>query len=169
MHEEKSPASGIVRITHIVEDGLLIGILAIIIVISVSQIFLRNFFDSGLSWAPPLLGILVLWVGLAGSIVASRKNHHISINILSRYLTKKGKSVAEILIALFTSCICGVIAYHSARFVISEYEYNSMAFDNVPAWVCEIILPVAFTVIALRYLAHAVSEILQLTHRKTEK
>lgn len=166
MHEDKKQTSGILRITHYLEDGLLVILLAAMIILSVSQILLRNFFDSGIVWAQPLLGVLVLWIGLAGSIVASRQKNHISINILSHYLGNRGKLIAEIIIELFTSIVSGIVAYHAGRFVISEYEYKAMAFENVPAWVCELILPVAFSMICLRYFAHAANNLVLFLNRK---
>jgi len=159
MHKGNNTNFGFLRLTHYLEDGLLVAILATMIGLAVSQIFLRNFFGQGISWATPMLGILVLWVGLAGSIVASRKKNHISINVLSRYLSKKMALFADIVVELFTTVIAGIISYHSVNFVMAEYEDKMMAFDAVPAWICELIIPVAFAVIALRYLAHALENI----------
>jgi len=154
------------RLTHYLEDGLLVTLLAAMIGLAVTQIVLRNFFGGGFSWATPLLGILVLWIGLAGSIVASRKKNHISINVLSRYLSKKTAIVAEIIVDFFTAVVSGVVAYHSYRFVSSEYEENINAFESIPAWVCELIIPIAFALISLRYLAHVMENIRQLYRNK---
>ena len=165
--DRKNPTiSKILRIEHHIEDGILIALLASMTGLAISQIFLRNFFNTGFSWASPLLGILVLWVGLSGSIVASRQKNHISINVLSNYLPKNGQLIAEAVVELFTAIVSGIIAYHSARFVLSEYEYEVIAFNSVPAWICELILPVAFGMIALRYLAHSIDDFKQFIRRR---
>lgn len=134
-----------------IEDGMLILLLSSMILISITQILLRNFFDFGFSWADPLLRILVLWVGLAGAIVATRENNHISINILSRYLSARMKIVMRIVVDVFTASVCMVVAYHAARFVLMERSFGAIAFASVPTWICELILPLAFGIIALRY------------------
>ena len=61
--------------------------------------------------------------------------------------------------SLFTALVCAVVAYHSARFVASEMEYAAAAFAGVPAWTCEIVIPVAFGLIALRYALYAVGDL----------
>lgn len=159
MLKENTAISKFLRITHYLEDGLLVTLLAMMIGLAVSQILLRNFFSSGITWATPLLGILVLWIGLTGSIVASRKKNHISINVLSHYLSKKMALLAEIVVEFFTAIVSSIITYHSIRFVASEYDENIIVFESIPAWICELIIPVAFAIIAVRYCAHAVENI----------
>ena len=51
------------------------------------------------------------------------------------------------------------MAWHSARFVSSEYEYETTAFAGVPAWTCEIVIPFAFGLIALRYALYCIGDL----------
>jgi len=169
MRWSNTTISKILRITNYLEDGLLVSLLATMIGLAVSQIFLRNFFNSGITWAAPLLGILVLWIGLAGSMVASRQKNHISINVLSHYLSKKAALLTEIIVELFTAIVSSIITYHSVRFVVSEYEANEIAFNFVPAWICELIIPVAFAIISLRYCAHAIENIVRFSVQSSDK
>lgn len=132
-------------------------LLGSMVVLATSQIFLRNFWNSGVDWVDPTLRILVLWIGLVGAMVASRELNHINIDVVSRLLPKIGKCIVLTVTNLFSAFICGVVSYHSARFVIMEYEDGIMAFNGVPAWVCEVIIPIGFGVMALRFFAVAVS------------
>jgi len=50
------------------EDGILVVLLSVMILVAAAQILLRNFFDIGLSWGDQALRILVLWVGLMGAV-----------------------------------------------------------------------------------------------------
>jgi hypothetical protein len=52
-----------------------------------------------------------------------------------------------------------VVAYHSARFVASEFEYGTSAFAGVPAWICELVIPAAFGLMALRYALYAIGDL----------
>ena len=134
-----------------IEDGILVGLLLLMIGLAVTQIFLRNLFDSGIVWSDILVRILVLWVGLLGAMVASRQGNHINVDILDRYLPERAKPLVSIVVQLFTALICTVAAYFSLLFVQIEYADGGMAFAKVPAWVCEAIIPFAFGVIAVRY------------------
>jgi TRAP-type C4-dicarboxylate transport system permease small subunit len=141
---------------HVLEDGLLVGLLLTMVFVAVMQIVLRNGFDGGFLWAESFLRVLVLWIGLAGAMAASREHRHISIDVLGRFLPPTAARVAVGFNALFTAGIAAALAWYSFDFVRLEYEAPSIAFANVPTWVCESIMPFAFTVIALRYLLLAV-------------
>lgn len=138
-------------ILHRIEDGILIGLLMLMIVTAFAQIFLRNLFEFGIVWGDVMVRILVLWIGLVGAMVAGRQNNHISIDLITRYLPKRPKNIADSLTQLFTSMVCGITAYYSAQFVKMEFEYGDTAFARVPVWLCEVIIPFAFAIIALRY------------------
>jgi TRAP-type C4-dicarboxylate transport system permease small subunit len=139
-------------VLHFLENSLLVGLLAAMIGIAVAQIVLRNGFDSGLLWADSLLRVLVLWIGMVGALVASRNQSHISIDIAGKYLPAKAARAVTLFNALFTAAVCFLLAKYSLEFVKIEYESPSIAFANVPTWVCESVMPVTFGLIALRYL-----------------
>ncbi|MFC1747430.1 TRAP transporter small permease [Pseudomonadota bacterium] len=143
----------LLKTLHFFEDSLLAILLGSMVMLATSQIFLRNFWNSGVDWIDPTLRVLVLWIGLVGAMVASRELNHINIDVVSRLLPKTGKRIVTTITNLFSAIICAIVSYHAGRFVMMEYEDNIMAFDQVPAWVCEIIMPIGFGVMALRFLA----------------
>lgn len=150
------------HILHRVEDGILVGLLAVMISMAVLQIFLRNVFETGIIWGDVLVRILVLWIALAGAMVASREDNHISIDIVSRYLPPEARLAAKTVTSLFTAVICGIVAWYSLSFVMIEIEYGGMAFAQVPAWICESIIPFSFSVIGLRYVILSIINIIKL-------
>ena len=147
-----------------IEDGILISLLLLMIVMAVLQIFLRNIFDSGIIWGDSLVRVLVLWIGLMGAMVASRDYRHISIDVLSRYLSDSIKKMTTLVISIFTAFVCGIMAYYSFLFVIMEKEDGLIAFANIPAWVCESIIPISFIVISLRYFLYSFTNLIRLFH-----
>jgi len=150
-HKDMSFAKRIQITLHRLEDAILVGLLLLMIGMAVTQIFLRNLFEAGIVWSDVMVRILVLWVGLIGAMVASRHDNHITIDILDRYMPERAKIYADVLIKLFTASICTIAAYYSLLFVQMEFSDGGIAFANVPTWLCEAIIPFAFTVIALRY------------------
>lgn len=135
-----------------IEDGILVGLLLAILAMAVLQIVLRNVFDTGIIWGDILVRILVLWIGMMGAIVASRRGEHINIDIVTRYLPAAARSVVGGLICMLTAAVCGVASFYSFKFVAAEAEFGGMAFANVPVWLCQVIIPIGFTIIALRYI-----------------
>ena len=137
------------------ENIALVFALTSILFIALMQIFLRNVFDSGLLWAESFLRVLVLWIALLGAMVATRERNHISIDILSRVLRPQQVVLLRVISFVFSGMICGVVAYHSFLFVSFEYEDGTIAFADVPVWICQSIIPFGFAVMAFRFLLSA--------------
>lgn len=120
------------------------------VMLASSQVILRNFLDSGFSWGDPLLRLLVLWLGLMGAMVATRMDRHITVDALLRVLSPGLQLGARVLTKLATAMVCALLAWHSARLVALDYKYQDMLTEHVPAWIGDLILPVAFSVMTLR-------------------
>lgn len=139
-----------------IESSILVGLLATMIGVAAYQVIARNLFDTGLLWGDGLVRVLVLWVTLLGGMVASRSDEHIRMDLVARFLHGAWKRQLRRLTSGFTVAVCGLFAYHSARFVWIDYQDGVLAFAAVPAWACEIIMPVGAGVMGLRYLLHVI-------------
>ena len=135
------------------EDLILALLLGSMILLACTQILLRNGFDSGLTWADPLLRVMVLWIGLLGAMAASRGNRHIVIDVLGPFLGAANKRRAAILSHSFTALVCAALVWFSCQFVYSEYETGLTGALNIPIWLLESIIPFSFAVMGLRYAA----------------
>jgi len=142
----------LLRNLHRFEDGMLILALVSMLAMALLQIVLRNFFDSGFLWAESFLRILVLWVAMLGAMVATRERNHISIDLLSRILPPRLYGPLRNFAMLFSVAVCATAAWYSVEYVSYEYQDETIAFAEVPVWVCQSILPVGFAVMALRFL-----------------
>ncbi len=138
------------------EESLLVLILLSTIIFAVAQIFLRNFLHSGIPWGDSLVRIMVLWLGLIGAMIASRNHRHIKIDILSRHLSPPNRIRLRRFTDIITSSVCFIVAWYAYTFVKIEYQDGMIAFENVPVWVTESIIPFAFFTMAVRYLLSAV-------------
>lgn len=140
------------RFGRICEDSLLVGLLSLMIGLAALQIVQRNLLGTGFIWSDELLRILVLWLGLIGAVAASRDNRHINIDILSHFLPDGLQRFLRLVIDLFSALICGMLAWYGAAFIQLEREFGSTLLGNLPAWILESIIPLAFGLIAYRYL-----------------
>lgn len=142
------------RLGRCVEDVLLASMLSTMILLAGWQIVQRNLFGGGMIWGDELLRLLVLWLGLFGAMAASRDDRHIAIDLLQRFLPQKLKPLVQISLHLFTSVVCGMLAFHSLRFILMEREFQTTVLTGLPAWWFEMILPIGFGMMCLRYLGH---------------
>lgn len=152
----------LLRVITWVENFALITLLALMVGLAGAQILLRNVFDSGLIGVDQVLRLLVLWVALLGAVTASRDEKHINLDVISRWLPARARTASHAVTSLFTLIVCVLLAWHAARFVADERAAGAMAFAAFPMWVAELILPLAFALIALRYLIHLRRHLLQL-------
>lgn len=137
---------------HRFEDTVLALLLTSMIGMASGQVILRNFFDTGVAWFDPAVRIAVLWLALLGALAATRRNEHVSVDVLSRFLPRNITKVTDRLARLFACLICGVIAYYSGVFVWEESSFPAEVFLGIPSWVTQLIIPWAFGFMSLRFL-----------------
>lgn len=146
---------GLIRVLHWFEDALIVLVLAGMILLAVTQILLRNFAGVGLVWVDPLLQNGVLWIGMLGAMIASRNDDHIRIDVLSHYLPVAAMRWMAVLVDLFTAVVCGVAGWYGVNALRDEMAFGSTLLSignmNVPGWWLQVIIPLGFASIALRY------------------
>jgi TRAP-type C4-dicarboxylate transport system permease small subunit len=133
------------------ENTLLVLMLAAMVLLAATQIVLRNFMDTGIAGAEQVLRLLVLWVAFMGAVAASREGKHIHIDAVARWLPGRAKAWTGALADLFTFSICLVLAWQSVRYLLKSMETAEKAIGSFPVWMAASILPLAFSLIALRY------------------
>ena len=159
----------LVKIVTWTENALLISMLGFMVSLAAAQILFRNFFDISIFGADQMLRLLVLWVALLGAVAASREGKHIHVDAIARWLPDRVKSGVAALTDLFTALVCLTLTWQALRFIQSAHVSNEMAFGSLPVWVAAIILPLGFTLIALRYILRFRHHVLQARGREEIK
>lgn len=144
------------RLISRVEEGLLALLLGLMIIIATSQIFMRHPWETGMEWNDPLARLLMLWLGLLGAMAATRDEGHIKFDPVSKQLPPFLSRHAAPLASVASALICLAVCYHAVRFVMMEYEAGTTAFATVPIWICAIIIPTGFGLMALRFIVSAI-------------
>ncbi|ODS63415.1 MAG: hypothetical protein ABS41_05835 [Arenimonas sp. SCN 70-307] len=143
---------------HRAEDGLLAGLLGALLLLSLAQIGLRVFFDTGLAWAEPLSRAGVLWLALLGALGATRGHRHIAIDALPRLLPPPARRVAWAIAHLGAAACCAYLAWLGSGLVGIEREAPVPFVGAIPSWVPMLALPAGFGLMALRFALSAVAE-----------
>ena len=151
------------------ETVLVTILLTLMILTAFSQIVLRNFFASGIDWGDALVRYLVVWVAFIGAAIATREGKHITIDVLSRWLTGRGSIAVQALACFFSAVICGLLTLAAIKFIWFEAQMGGTAFFTLPVWVPELIMPVTLGLMTLRFVMGMFSEIGKIGHRKDEK
>ena len=134
-----------------IEKFFIAGMLGVMILMAFLQIVLRNIFSSGISWGDPLVRYLVLWVGFIGASLATKESKHITIEVFSRWLSDRGNQYLKAISNLISALVCSLLVFAGGTFVLNEAQMGGTTFLQIPVWVPQIIIPVTFAFMTLRF------------------
>lgn len=145
----------VAKYIRLIEDAILVTLLLAMIFLAGFDILARMLFGGGVSWIPPILKIMVLWVGLLGALLATRTREHIAIDIIGRVAPNTIRQSLLFITSLFSAIVCLLIAWYSQEFVRFSKEFGDIAFARIPAWPLQIIIPICFLLMGLRFLVQS--------------
>jgi C4-dicarboxylate transporter, DctQ subunit len=137
------------------EEGFLVLLVSIMLVLAGGQILLRNVFSVTWLWTDPLIRHLVLWIGFLGAMLATRQDRHIHIDALLRIVPPPFPHLLRLLSLVFSAAVCALLAWIGLRFVLDERQYGMAAFLDIPSWYVQTVFPLAFSVMAWRFFRRA--------------
>ncbi len=142
-----------------IEDALLCLLLGAMIVLACLQIALRGLVSGGLLWLDPLLRYLVLWSGLLGAAAATARGKHIALDLASYLIPPAYSPWLRLAIHLFSALVALALTWAAIRFVASEAEFGGTALLGLPSWGWNLIFPLAFAVMALRFFLAGLADL----------
>jgi TRAP-type C4-dicarboxylate transport system permease small subunit len=144
---EKAEALG-----RLLENILLSVLLTGMIGLGAGQILLRWSGAGSFAWGDEAIRLMVLWIAMIAGIASAREDRHIAIDVLSRFLSSRGKAISAVFVDLFTAIVCLVLAWYGWRMVEYAMEDGDVFFGTLPAWAFQAIIPAAFLLMGYRYL-----------------
>lgn len=135
-----------------VNSVIVVVVLLTMVVLSFTQVILRNVAHGGILWADAVLRHLVMFVGMFGAVIAARQGRQIGIDIFSRVSNRTFKTVLNWTTGVFTIVICTLLTRAAWVFVLSEKEYASTISGSIPAWPFQMVIPIGFALIGLQVL-----------------
>lgn len=154
---------------RLLENVALVALLSGMMLLAVGQIVLREFFNTGFVWADELVKLMVLWLAMVGSVAACRDNRHIRIDLLSHLLPDTAVKLARIVVDLFAAGVALVVAWHAWRYLGLEIEFEDTVLVDTPAWIAHSIVPLAFALIAYRFVVGALATGAELLTARGER
>lgn len=149
------------------ENASLVILLGAMMLLAVGQIVMRLFFNSGFVWADELLKLMVLWIALIASVAASRSNRHLRIDVVSHFVPEKFARLPRLVVDAFAAFICGVLAWHSYRFIELSIEFEDTVLVGVPSWMAHSILPIAFALMSYRFFLSVAGSAIDMLRTKS--
>jgi TRAP-type C4-dicarboxylate transport system permease small subunit len=141
------------------ENGMAILIIAIMVLLSVAQIILRNFFGTSLIWGDAFLRHMVLWITFVGGSLATRERKHIAIDAIPRLVSPILNRYFSLLTNIFAIVVTSFLFRAGFTFVKSEREFGGTIMEGIPIWWMEIIIPIGFGVMVFRFLLNWIEDL----------
>ena len=144
------------------ENVTIVLLLGALMLLAVAQIVLRVFFSFGFVWADELVKLFVLWIALVASIAASRSDRHLRIDVLSHFVAEKYARIPRIIVDAFAAFMCGLLAWHSWRYIQLTIEFEDTVLIDFPAWIAYVLLPLSFVLMSYRFVLSFCSDLLKV-------
>ena len=153
------------RLEHwgtLLESIALVILLSALILLAVGQIVARELFSTGLALADELIKFIVLWIALIAAIAASRSDRHLRIDALSQFVAQRFARYPRIVVDAFAGFMCGLLAWHSWRYLQLTVEFGDTVLGDLPAWMAYALLPLSFVLMSYRFFLLSASGVLRI-------
>lgn len=142
-----------VKLIDRLEEGLIALFLAVMTLLTFTQVVMRYVFNSGWVWSLEATTYTFAWLVLLGMAYGVRTRSHIAVDLVAgrlRGTAHKAVSYITLLICLAYSLL---MFYGGSVFVLRLFELGNNARDLPFArWLLTIMLPLGFTLLTFRFL-----------------
>lgn len=109
-------------------------------------------------WAIELIKVSVFGIAMLGAAFATHLNRNFSLDLLSRYLSNRGRAILRIIINLSTILAAGLL-YYGGELVRESLQKGHESHELIPMWVVGWFMPVAGVLILLHSINHTIIEV----------
>lgn len=132
----------IIRVVHVVEEGLLALLISGIVVSMIAQVLWRYVLGSPLIWPESLAKICFVWASFLGAAVGARKNAHVRIEEFINRLPSRSKELVTITVYIMIIIIL-VIVLVSGIIIVSKTHTSYLPGVFLPLYCLYLPIPLA--------------------------
>jgi C4-dicarboxylate transporter DctQ subunit len=134
------------------EEGLIALLLAVMTLVSFSQVVARYVFNYSFVWALELVTFLFAWMIFLGMSYGVRVGSHIGVDALVKVLKPRTARIVGAVAALFCIAYAVIVFIGGWVYVAKMYEIGIEAQDiPIPQWIPRLVLPIGFGLLAIRF------------------
>lgn len=137
---------------HRLEEGLIAFLLAVMTLVTFTQVIARYVFNYSFVWALELVTYLFGFLIFIGMSYGVRVGSHIGVDALVKALKPKAARIVGGTAALLCLVYALIIFYGSWQYVAKMYEIGILAEDlPIPQWVPRLSLLIGFGLLVVRF------------------
>jgi tripartite ATP-independent transporter DctM subunit len=124
-------------------------------VLPILEAVLRATVGFGIPASTPMVQHLTLWVAFLGAAMAAREDRMLAIGTAQFVPEGRPREITKIATSFVAAAICALLCLASIDLVRVEQQAGTSLGAGIRVWVAQLVLPVAFGMIALRLAWHA--------------
>lgn len=141
------------RAVHHLEEGFIALLLALMTIITFSQVIARYIFSAGFGWALELTTYLFAWLVLFGISYGIKVGAHIGIDVVVRQFPRHLRRSVGLIAVLCCCAYCIILLVGAMEYVYKLYLIGIEAQDlPIPRWIPFIMLPLGLILALVRLL-----------------
>jgi TRAP-type C4-dicarboxylate transport system permease small subunit len=138
---------------------LLSGLLVLLDTVAVAQdVIIRKSFDW--TWAPlyELLTFTLVWITFLGCAAIYRDHGHVKMDSILGMLSKRARTLVDFITSCAVAVLCVMMLFLTARLTLHDAQTHFVlaTIMNPIKWPIEIIIPIAFLMLFVQAIRHAV-------------
>lgn len=134
------------------EAALAVAILTLMALLPVAESLARRVAGLALPGAALVVQHLTLWAGFTGAVLAAGDRKHLALATGTFLPEGRLRDAAAVFAGGLTAGVCAVLAWASAVMVKADAAQPRTLPGGLPEWTSEAVMPVAFVLMALRFV-----------------
>lgn len=140
------------KILDRLEELIVVVMLALMTLLTFTQVVLRYGFNSGWTWALELTSLFFAMMIFVGISYGVRVGAHIGVDALVGKLSPGPRRAVSILVVLLCLVYAGIVIVGSWDYVTKMREVGIELEDlPIPLWMARAILPLGYVLVAFRF------------------
>ncbi len=133
-----------------VESAIASSALVLMVVLPLAEIVARPLLHRGIPGSGPFVQHFTLWVGFLGAAIAAREGRLLALATTTFLPEGRLRRAAEVAAAAVAAGIAALLARAGIGLVLVERGAGTVIALGVRVWVAQLVIPLAFALIALR-------------------
>lgn len=140
-----------------IENSLAVVSMTAVSLLIFAQVVSRYGFNYTPIWSEELSRFLVVWSIFIGVAIGVRKNQHIGVDAVIRFLPHRLKVASEVLLNLIGVVVLGVLIYNSVEFIRHTMEFEQLSpAMRLPMYIPYIAMPVGLSLSIVHFIHNIV-------------
>ena len=135
---------------HLAEEWGAALALALMALLPLAEIVVRPLLTGGIPGSIPFVQHLTLWVAFLGAGIAARQDKLIALATATFIPEGAARRAAQAFAATVGAAVTALLAWSAIDVVAIEMEIGGDIALGIPSWVFQLVLPLAFGVVAVR-------------------